>query len=415
MSKFIIQGGAKLSGKVRVSGAKNSALKLIAASIMADSASTIHNVPRIKDIEKIERIIEKSGAKVEIDGNSVTVDPTTINTHVLDKDLSEKIRASIVLAGPMLARFGVVTIYQPGGDLIGARKIDDHLDVFRQFGIKIDIDGEKYTLSGKPKGSEIILPKISVTATENAIMLATLAEGKSSIHAAAAEPEIKDLTDFLNSLGAKIKNNGHNIEIEGVEKLNGTEHTTITDRIEAGTYLMMALATNSEIEIENVNKDHLSLVLKILRAAGAKFEIEGNSIKTKKHSELNSMDIDTRTYPGFPTDLQSVYAVYSTQTDGSTRIFETLFESRFGYIEELKKMNANINIESPHIVYIFGPNKLTGANISSSDIRGGAALILAALLAEGTTKINNIEQIERGYEKIDQKLRGLGVSIEKEN
>ncbi len=414
MSKFIIQGGAKLSGKVKVSGAKNSALKLIAASIMAGSASTIHNVPRIKDIEKIEQIIEKSGANVTVEGNSVTVDPTSINSHVLDKDLSEKIRASIVLAGPMLARFGEVTIYQPGGDLIGARKIDDHLDIFRQFGIKTEIDGEKYTLTGKPKGSEIILPKISVTATENAIMLATLAKGTSNIHAAAAEPEIKDLTDYLNSMGAKITNNGHDIEIEGVKTLSGAEHTTISDRIEAGTYLIMALATNSEIEIENVNKNHLSLVLKILKDAGANFEINEDSIKTKKHTGLGSMDIDTRTYPGFPTDLQSVYAVYSTQTDGSTRIFETLFESRFGYIKELKKMNANINIESPHIVYVFGPDKLTGTSISSSDIRGGAALILAALLAEGTTKIDNIEQIERGYEKIDQKLRDLGVSIEKE-
>ena len=414
MSKYVINGCAELKGKVKISGAKNSALKLISASIMADGASTIHNVPQIKDIEKIEQIIEKTGAKITVNGNSVTVDPTNINTHVLDKDLSEKIRASIVLAGPMLARFGEVTIYQPGGDLIGVRKIDDHLDVFRQFGVSINVEGEKYTLSGKPKGSEITLPKISVTATENAIMLATLASGKSTIHVAAAEPEISDLTDYLNSMGAKIENRGHDIIVQGVEKLVGTEHTVIADRIEAGTFLMMALATNSEIEIENVNKNHLSLVLKVLREGGAKFEISDNSIRTKKHICLNSYDIDTRTYPGFPTDLQSVYAVYSTQTSGSTRIFETLFESRFGYIEELKKMGAKINIESPHIVYIFGPDQLIGANISSSDIRGGAALILAALLANGTTTIDNVEQIERGYENIDQKLRNLGVTIAKE-
>lgn len=413
MSKFKIKGPSKLSGKVKISGAKNSALKLIAASIMADSPSTIHNVPRIEDIKKIENIIEKTGAKINVSGNSTTIDPTSISTHELDKNLSEKIRASIVLAGPMLSRFGQVVIYQPGGDLIGARRIDDHLDVFKQFGIIVDIEDEKYTLRGKPKGGEIILPKISVTATENAIMLGAMAEGKTVIHSAAAEPEIKDLSDYLNSMGAKINNMGHDIEIEGVSHLKGCDHATICDRIEAGTFLIMALATNSEIEIENVNTNHLSLVLKVLRDSGANFEIKENSIITKKHSGLNSYDIDTRTYPGFPTDLQSVYAVYSTQTNGSTRIFETLFESRFAYIEELQKMGANINVESPHIVYIFGPDQLHSADINSNDIRGGAAMILAALLATGETIIDNIEQIDRGYENIDKKLRKLSVSIER--
>ncbi len=414
MSKFIIKGGAKLSGKVTISGAKNSALKLLAASIMANSPSTIHNVPRIKDIEKIEGLIKKTGIKVSVDKNSVTIDPSTIKTSDLDPDLSHRIRASIVLAGPMLARSGKVSFCQPGGCLIGARKIDDHLDVIKQFGIKVEVSGEKYTLLGKPKGTNITLPKMSVTATENAIMMAALAEGKTVINVAAAEPEIKDLTEYLNKMGAKIENLGHTINVEGVDELSGVEYTTMPDRIEAGTYLMMAVATNSAIEIENVEPEHLSLVLKVLKTCGANFKIEGGSIITSKRNSLNSVDIDTRTYPGFPTDLQSVYAILMTQSEGSTRIFETLFESRFGYIEELKKMGANINIESPHIVYIFGPDALTGTNINSSDIRGGAALILASLIAEGTTKIDNIEQIERGYEKIDQKLRNLGVTISKE-
>lgn len=414
MSKFKIIGPSKLSGSVKISGAKNSALKLIAASIMSESPSTIHNVPRIKDIKKIEDIIEKTGAKVDVKGSSTTIDPSSINTNILDKELSEKIRASIVLAGPMLARFGEVIFYQPGGDLIGARKIDDHLDVFRQFGIKVEIDDDKYTLKGKPRGGEIILPKISVTATENAIMLGAMAEGQTIIHCGAAEPEIKDLSDYLNSMGATIKNSGHDIEIKGVASLSGCEHTTITDRIEAGTFLMMAIATNSEIIIENVNTNHLSLVLKVLRDSGANFEIMNNSIRTYKHTGLNSYDIDTRTYPGFPTDLQSVYAVYSTQTNGSTRIFETLFESRFAYIEELTKMGANIKVEGPYIIHVMGPNNLNAANINSNDIRGGAALILAALLSQGETKIDNIEQIERGYEKIDEKLRSLGASVERD-
>ncbi len=414
MSKFIIQGGAKLSGKVKISGAKNSALKLLAASIMAESPSTIHNVPRIKDIEKIESLIEKTGAKVTIEGNSVTIDPTTINSQSLDKDLSEKIRASVVLAGPMLSKYGTISFYQPGGCLIGARKIDDHLDVLGQFDIDIKTEGDKFILSGKPKAEEIVLPNMSVTATENAIMASVLSKGKTTIRVAAAEPEIQDLTNYLNSMGAKINNMGHTVTIEGVDKLNGTEYTTMPDRIEAATYLMMAVATNSEIEIDGVQPEHLSLVLKILKKTGAKFDIVDDKLITNKRESLKSIDINTRTYPGFPTDLQSVYTVYSTQTEGSTRVFETIFESRFGYIEELQKMNANINVEGPHIVNISGPDKLTGTSISSTDIRGGAALILAALLAEGTTTIDNIEQIERGYENIDQKLRKLGVSIEKD-
>lgn len=416
MSKYIINGPATLSGKVKISGAKNAALKLIPAAILADSPSTINNVPDIVDVEKMIQIIRGTGAKIEKKGNTIKIDPRGINKTDLDKNYVKKLRGSIVLVGPMLAKFGRITFSQPGGCLIGVRTIDDHIDLFKQLGIKMSSKGETLTLTGKPKAGEITLGKLSVTATENAIMSSVLSNGTTNIFVAAAEPEIIDLANFLNKMGAKIEGAGtHQIKITGVKTLSGTDYSVMPDRIETGTFLIYAIATNSEIEINPVNPENLSLVLKILEQSGANFEIIDNgkyySIKTKKHRELKSVDIDTRTYPGFPTDLQSVYSVLATQTNGKTRIFETLFESRFGYISELSKMAAEITIESPHIVRINGKTLLSAAKIDCSDIRGGAALVLAALIADGQTEIDNIELIERGYENMDQKLKGLGVDI----
>lgn len=419
MSKFIVQGNAKLSGSVIVSGAKNAALKIIAAAIMGDGASTIENVPNISDIRTLEDIIRSTGAKVEVNGNSVSIDPTGVTKTELDPGLIKKLRGSIVLAGPMIGKFGSVTIAQPGGCLIGARPIDSHLDVMRQFGIKVEEKNDSYILSGKPKGTDIILPEMSVTATENAIMTAVLAEGNSTVSVANVEPEIGDLIDFLNNMGAKISGRDtHKLSIEGVDSLKGVNHRILPDRIEAGTFLCLAVASNSEITIVDVIPDHLSIVTKKLHDMGANFSFEKSAdgtfnIVTRKRGKLKSVDIDPRTYPGFPTDLQSVYAVLSTQSGGPTRIFETLFESRFGYISELKKMGANISIESPHIVYIYGPEPLNGTDIISSDIRGGAALVIASLIANGQTTIDNVEFIDRGYEKIEEKLNSLGARIER--
>jgi UDP-N-acetylglucosamine 1-carboxyvinyltransferase len=416
MSKYKILGGEHLKGNVRVSGAKNSALKIIAASIMGDSPSVIHDVPRILDIEKLESIIEKAGAKIDVDGNTVRIDPSGIKATKLDHDLVKQLRGSIVLAGPMLSRFKEVEFAQPGGCLIGARPIDTHLHVFSQFGITMEEGKDSYTLRGKPKASDVTLRELSVTATENAIMSAVMAPGATTIHAGACDPEIEDLINFLNKMGAKIETHfGHKIVISGVDKLSGSEHTVIPDRIEAGTYLLAALATNSEITIENVNTEHIKHVISRIKSSGAELVIEDNKVSTFKHQALKAIDIDTRTYPGFPTDLQSQYAVYSCVTDGSTRIFETIFESRFGYIEELKKMGADISIEGPHVVYIHGPVTLQGTEIDALDIRGGAALVMAGLIASGTTIISNIELIKRGYEKMAEKLVSLGVKIEEIN
>lgn len=415
MSKYIINGPAKLSGKVKISGAKNAALKLIPAAILADSPSTITNVPDIVDVEKMIHIIQGTGAKIEKNSNCVKIDPRTIKKTDLDENYVKKLRGSIVMVGPILARFGKVKFFQPGGCLIGARGIEDHLDLFEQLGVNIITHKDHYEMIGKPKANEIILNR-SVTTTENAIMATVLSPGKTTICVAAAEPEIVDLANFLNKMGAKISGAGtHNIVIYGVDNLHGVDYEVMPDRIEAGTYLSMAIATNSEIEVSPIIPENLSIVLRRFKQIGAKFKIEPikkyYKIITQKHAKLKSHNIDTRTYPGFPTDLQSVYAVLSTQTSGPTRIFETIFENRFGYIEELKKMGANINAETAHIVSIDGPQKLKGTNINSLDIRGGAALVLAALIANGQTEIKNIKLIERGYEQMDQKLKSLGADI----
>lgn len=418
MAKYKIKGGQSLAGNIHISGAKNSALKLLAASILADSESVIHNIPNIIDVNKMEEILRHLGACVTVEGSKVTIDPSSISSTILDASLTKKIRASIVLAGPMLAKYEKVTIAQPGGCLIGARSIEDHIDVFKQFKVELEIDGDNFNFKGKPQAGEIILSKMSVTATENAIMTAVLSPGKTYIRVAAAEPEIEDLANFLNAMGAKISGAGtHNILVDGVDKLHGTEFTVVQDRIEAATYLMMAIATRSELTIGPVIPEHLSIVIKKLLNAGASFDIiERDGLKYFQSHPVESFcgtSIDTRTYPGFPTDLQSAYTSLMTGASDKTMIFETLFESRFGYIEELKKMNARIDVVSPHIIEVHGGNHLQPADIDASDIRGGAALVLAALVAKGETTIDHIEMIERGYEKLDIKLSEVGADIQR--
>lgn len=418
MAKYQIRGAKTLSGFIKISGAKNSALKLLAASILSSETSIIHNVPDIIDINKMENILLHLGCEVEIKGDTVTVNSKNLNSTRLDPELTKKIRASIVLAGPMLSRFGKVSITEPGGCLIGVRPINDHIDVLNQYGIRVKQKQDEYFFSGKPKSGEIIMSEMSVTATENAIMAAVLSPGKTVIRVAAAEPEIIDLADFLNKMGAKIVGAGtHNIFIEGVDSLHGCEHTVVQDRIEAATYLMMAIATNSQLKIGPIMPEHLSIVIKKLKRAGAIFSIIQESdkyyFKTGKQKEITPVNVNTRTYPGFPTDLQSAYAALMTGSRGTTRIFETIFESRFGYIEELKKMNANIEIVSPHIINIKGGRSLRRAEIDAFDIRGGAALVLAALTANGLTTINHIEMIERGYEQLDTKLSEVGADIKR--
>lgn len=416
MTKLKIIGGRELSGKLPVGGAKNAALKIISAAILGSSPSEIRNVPKILDIQRMEAILKSIGCGIEIIGNTVKIDPTTINSFSPDPKLMKKLRGSIVLIGPLLARFGEADFSQPGGCLIGSRPIDDHLDVFSQFGIKIEREDRHYHLSGKPKAGHIVLSKMSVTATENALMIAALTPGETTIEVAAAEPEIADLAIFLNKMGAKIKGAGtHEIKISGVSQLYGAKHQVLPDRIEAGTFLIMALSTNSELLIGPIIPNHLSIVLKKLHEAGGNFELINKEnqiyIKTKKHDGLRAVSIDTRTYPGFPTDLQSPYAVLMTQAKGTSQIFETLFEGRFLYLTELSKMGTKYEVLSPHIIQIHGPSKLKGCEIACGDIRGGVALVLAGLLAEGETILDQVEFVDRGYEELDKKLQAIGANV----
>jgi len=409
---------SKLRGLIPISGAKNAALKILPAAILTDSPSVITNVPDILDIRKMIEILESIGVKIKFENNTVSIDPSAIKSCEPAEQLVKKLRGSIVLVGPLLAKFGRAIFSQPGGCLIGARSIDDHLDVFSQFGIKAVYKNEKFHLSGRPKAGTIVLQKMSVTATENAMMMAVLSKGETKIYLAAAEPEIIDLANFLNRMGAKISGAGtHEISITGVEKINGTSHEIMPDRIEAGTYLIAALATDSEVTIGPVIPEHLTIVLKRLSDAGAKIEIFEKSgqkyFKTRRHHKLRAINTDTRPYPGFPTDLQSPYAVLMTQAEGESHIYETMYEGRFGYLKELDSMHAKITILNPHELLVNGPTTLVGSDISSKDIRGGAALVIAGLIAEGTTWIEDIEFIDRGYENIEVKLRNAGANIER--
>ncbi len=416
--KFKVKGENKLSGEITIKGAKNAALKIIPAAILASSSCVIKNVPKISDVDKLIEILESIGADIDFKNGEVRIDTSKVNSSHPDEKAVKKLRGSIVLIGPLLARFGEAQFSQPGGCLIGSRPIDDHLDVFRQMGIDIKYSDDRFYLSGKPKSGHIVLKKMSVTATENAIMACVLSKGKTLIHAAAAEPEIKDLADFLNKMGAKITGAGtYEIEVDGVDKLNGAEYEILPDRIEAGTYIIAGILTNSEIIVGPVISHHSDVFFKKLKDAGANFEIisrDGKEyIKTLKREKLVAQDIDPRPYPGFPTDLQPQYAVLMTQAEGRTEIFDTLFDGRFRYLEELKLMKANVEILNPNRIVVNGPAALKGAEVSSLDIRGGAAVVLASLIAEGETTINNVEFIDRGYEDIDGKLRMLGAEIER--
>jgi len=418
MAKFIIHGRKPLEGEISVSGTKNAALKMIPASILAASPCVIKNVPEISDIEKLLEIMTSIGAEIKFENHGVRINTAKVKSYCPDEKLVKKLRGSIVLIGPLLARFGKAVLSQPGGCLIGTRPIDDHLDVFKQMGIKIKYKGKKFYFSGKPKAGHIVLKKMSVTATENAIMASVFSEGITKIHVAAAEPEIKDLADFLNSMGAKIKGAGtYEIEVEGVRELKGVEYEILFDRIEAGTYIIAGIITNSEIIVGPIITEHLDLFFKKLKDAGAKFEIikkDGKEyVKTLKHGKLISQDIDPRPYPGFATDLQPQYAVLMTQAEGRTEIFDTMFEGRFKYLEELKFMKANVEILNPNKAVICGPSELKGREVSSLDIRGGAAVVLAGLAADGETIVNDVDFIDRGYEKMDEKLKGVGADIKR--
>lgn len=428
MAKFRIEGNHKLNGDFQVSGAKNAALKMVAASVMVPGVTTLHNVPKIVDIERMIEVIESLGAKIEYTDQTLIIDSKNIKSFSPNEKPIKKLRGSVVIIGPLLARFGKAHFSEPGGCLIGSRPIDTHLKAFEAMDVSVEISdkGEKFFLQAgnnfKKGNIEVILSEMSVTATENIMMAAVLRSGITTIKVAACEPEIVDLANFLNKAGAKITGAGtHTIQVEGVKNLTKVEYTVMPDRIEAGTMVIAAAVCGGKVKILDIIPDHLALVFSKFSEMSVDFEIiptknDHADIIINQRSQLVapvSSKLDVRQYPGLPTDLQAPLAVLATQAKGETRIFETLFNSRFDYTKWLIEMGAKIDIVNPFLIEINGPVILQGQEIESSDIRGGAALVIAALCARGTTVISNIEYIDRGYENLDLRLRKLGAEIER--
>ena len=414
MHQYIIEGGQTLRGSIDVYGDKNTALKLIPSTILSEDISIIHNVPDITDIRLMMEIMQDLGTKIEkIAENSFSFDNSKINKTTIDPVKARQLRASTVLLGPMLARFGELSVPHPGGCIIGKRPVDIHMEAIEQLGAKVEIRDENYYITAKKLvGTKIVPHRISVTGTENIIMAASMAEGTTIIEYAACEPSVVSLAEFLNQRGAKISGHGSpRIVIEGVKKITGGETTIIPDRIEAGTFVILGALCGQEIIINNCFPPDLEVFLEIVRKAGVDFQRNDNQIIVKKSENLISKNIITREHPGFPTDLQPPYTLLMTQAKGLSMIHETVFEGRLNYTELLNKMGSNIIQCDPHRVIVSGPTKLYGKKIVSPDIRAGIALVIAALIAEGTSHIDNIDLVDRGYANLDQRLELLGAKL----
>lgn len=419
MDKFLIRGGKPLKGKVEIGGAKNSALPCLAATLLTAETVTLHNVPYVKDLITQRRLLEDLGATVltpELRTHKVTA--KNIETFEAPYELVKTMRASVLALGPLLARFGQAKVSLPGGCAIGTRPIDLHLKAFEQLGATVSLEAGDVVArapQGGLIGAEIEFEKVTVTGTENVMMAASLAKGKTVIKNAAQEPEIEDLADLLNKMGARIKGAGtETIEIEGVAALNSAEHTIIPDRIETGTFIVAAAMTNGEIEIRNCEPKHLKAVIEKLREAGVQIEeLNPNTLLVKgAGSSLAAKDVTTEPHPFFPTDMQAQYMALMTQAAGVSEIKETIFENRFMHVAELIRMGARIEI-SGNTAKVSGKTALNGARVIASDLRASASLVLAGLAAEGETLIDRVYHIDRGYEDIVGKLKSIGADIKR--
>ncbi len=418
MEKFIVEKSEPLKGEIVIDGAKNSVLPIIAASILAGEKCIIENVPFLKDVEIMLQLLDILGAKYDfiVEEKKISIDCRHIRNISLPYELVKKIRASFLIAGPLLSRFGNVKIQMPGGCRIGIRPVDLHLKGFSLLGAEIKQEhGSIEIISKELKGNDIYLDFPSVGATENIIMAAVLAKGETNISNCSAEPEIVDLVEFLNKIGAKIEGAGtDNIKVKGVSELSGTIHRMIPDRIEAGTYMIGAVLTNGDLRIKNVICEHLRPVSAKLKDMNVNVEEGETEIRVYCSSPLVNTDIKTLPFPGFPTDMQAQFMSLMAVTSGTGIINETIFENRFMHVGELNRMGADIKVESKSAI-IKGVPKLTGTQVKATDLRAGAALILSALAAEGETEISDIYHIERGYCKIEEKLRKVGAKIRRVN
>jgi UDP-N-acetylglucosamine 1-carboxyvinyltransferase len=418
MDKFLVRGGNPLRGKIDIGGAKNSALPCLAATLLTPETVVLHNVPYVKDLITQRRLLEDLGATVltpELRTHKVTA--RGVEIFEAPYELVKTMRASVLALGPLLARFGQAKVSLPGGCAIGTRPIDLHLKAFEQLGAEVTLEAGDVVArapKGRLVGSVIDFEKVTVTGTENVMMAASLASGRTVIRNAAQEPEIEDLAELLNKMGARIKGEGTaTIEIEGVEELGGAEHTIIPDRIEAGTFIAAAAITNGELEIKSCRPRHLTAVIEKLRETGVEIEeLNQSTLLVKAAKTLRAQDVTTEPHPLFPTDMQAQYMALMTQAGGESVIKETIFENRFMHASELIRMGADIQI-SGNTAVVRGPKQLMGARIIASDLRASASLVLAALCAEGETLIDRVYHIDRGYETIVRKLRSLGADIER--
>jgi len=418
--KYLIEGGYPLKGIIKPNGNKNAALPAIAAALLTDEEVILRNIPHIEDVNIMLEISKQLGATVKnIDKNTLSI-KGGISSTTINPDLGKKIRTSILFAGPLLARAGEAILPPPGGDVIGRRRLDTHFIALSELGCRIEISTNFKMTANKLVGKEIFLDETSVTGTENAVMAAVLAEGNTTILNAASEPHVQDLCNMLISMGAKIDGVGSNIiKISGVEKLHGTDFTIGTDFMEVGSLIGLAAVTRGEIEIANANPENMRMSRLVFGKLGIRWETDGKSIFVPGHQELKVISdiggmipkIDDSPWPGFPPDLISIIIVTATQVEGTVLIFEKMFESRMFFIDKLVSMGAKIILCDPHRAVVSGPARLKGLELSSPDIRAGMALVLAALCAEGSSVINNVIQIERGYESLPERLRKLGAKI----
>ena len=412
---IVVEGNNALAGEVQVSGAKNSALKLIAAAILGQGKSTLHNVPYISDIVVMSEVLECLGATVERTDHTMTIDTTAVESRETPYELVSKMRASISVLGPLIARFGQACVAMPGGCQIGARKIDMHLVGLEALGVEFNID-HGYLNAHTPNGlhgAEVSLEFPSVGATENCLMAAITAQGHTLIKNAAREPEIVDLANMLNAMGGNVKGAGSSIiEVEGVplESLHPCEHTTVGDRIEAGTFLAGGALTGGPVTVRGIDPSYLHMAIMKLRTMGCTVETGDNWVRCSRTQPLQPTDIQTLPHPGFPTDLQAQFMLLCALAHGTSMVTENVFENRFMFASELARMGADITIEDHHAL-VRGVSGLQGTDVSSTDLRAGAALVLAGIVAEGETRVHNIKHIDRGYEDYCGKLEQLGANV----
>lgn len=417
--KFVIQGGIPLKGEVEIRGAKNAAFPILAASLLTKETCTIDNLPLIEDVLKMIKILERSGAEISwINKRKIEINCSNVKPSKIPLDLIKCFRGSILLLGGLLGRFNKVEIPAPGGCVIGSRPIDTHLDAFEQAGVKITKESKSYNFKRNgalEKSHKIVLKEISVTATENILLFSAVNPKKTVIKIADEDYQVQDLIRVLEKMGADIKFTGiREIEIVGKKKLKGFKHSIINDPIEAGTFIVATLATGGHVTVKNAELEYLDLFLKRLKDFGANFKIlDSKTIEVFPSKNLKIDKIQSLPYPGIHSDLQPELGVLATQTKGPTMIHDPLFEGRLRYLNELNRIGADIILCDPHRAIVYGPSKLQGTEIPSSDLRAGAAMIIAGLIAKGTTTINNIYQVDRGYERIEERLQKLGADIKR--